>query len=350
MDSKVWFYDDREYYNYVLLNASEEVYTKVQQALRANKVRVLKAAASFRPASNGIQYKWYIRIEGENYKSPTQIQIGSIVESVITPETKVVAGESSTILQAKINSLNSDIKKLQNEIAQKNKEIENTKRLHALEIKSLQSSLVNAKSELDNNIQAVSELRQQIKDTFNLDDVTSLENQYKSQVKDIELQLQNAKQELKDYIDNFQGELNRRDVEIATLTKERDSYINELQSSQEIIPTDKRDDSQSLFFSAVKVLLPNVEFLRSSLDFAWNNFSNPEMESILDAVRQIESPNMRAERVKSASDWKEYHSERVTWRIYFRQCKNKQFQVLISDKDAQEKRDWDWLKNQPKAC
>ena len=349
MDSKIWFYDDREYYNYVLLNGSEEVYTKVKQVLRANKVRVLKASASFRPASNGIQYKWYIRIEGENYKPPTQEQIKSILESVLTPEVKAGVGESSEILQAKINSLNSDIKKLQNEVAQKNKEIENVKRLHELEIKTLQSSLDNAKSELDKNIQTVNDLRQHIKDTFNLDDVTNLENQYKEQIKDIELQLQNAKQEFKDYTDNFQGEINQRDVEIATLRKERDYYIGEIQSGQEIITTGGRDNSQSLFFSAIKILLPNIEFLRSSLDFAWNNFSNQEMESILNAVRQIESPNMRAERVKSAPDWKEYHSERVTWRIYFRQCKNKQFQVLISDKDTQEKRDWDWLKNQPKV-
>jgi DNA repair exonuclease SbcCD ATPase subunit len=350
MDSKVWFYDDREYYNYVLLNGSEDVYAKVQQALKANKVRVLKAAASFRPASNGIQYKWYIRIEGENFKPPTREQIKSIVEGVLTPEVKVVAEQLPVVLQTQINSLNSDIKKLQSELVQKNKEIENAKRLHELEIKNLQSNLDVAKSELTQSVQSVNELRQQIKDTFNLDDVTSLENQYKAQVKELESRLDSAKQELKDYIDNFQGELNRRDVEIATLIKERDGYISEIQSGQEITTTNERDGSQSLFFSAVKVLLPNIEFLRSSLDFAWNNFSNLEMERILSAVQQIESPHMRAERVKSAPDWKEYHSERVTWRIYFRQCKSKQYQVLISDKDTQEKRDWDWLKNQPKTC
>jgi chromosome segregation ATPase len=352
MDSKIWFYDDREYYNYVLLNSSEEVYTKIQQALRANKVRVLKASASFRPASNGIQYKWYIRIEGENFKPPTQEQIKSIVESVLTPEVKVVSEQSPVALQAKINSLNLDVKKLQSEAVQKNKEIENAKRLYELEIKNLQSNLSSAKSELEQNAQTVNELRQQIKDSFNLDDVASLENQYKAQVKEIELQLQNAKQELKDYIDNFQGELNRRDIEIASLIKERDGYISEIQSNQESIATRARDDSQSLFFSAVNALLPNVEFLRSSLDFVWNNFSNQEIENIFKAIKLMDSPNMRAEKVESTSGWgwKEYHPERVDWRIYFRQCKNKQYQVLISDKDTQEKRDWDWLKNQPKNC
>lgn len=350
MDVKTWFYDDRAYYNYVLLNVSQEIYSKVQQALRANKIKILKAAASFRPASNGIQYKWYIRIEGEDFKPPKSELIKSIVEGVLSSDVQTVPEQSQAILQAKITSLNTEIEKLHREIEQKNKEIENTKRLSELEIKNLQSNLNSTKSDLEQTTRTVVELRQQIKDTFNLDDVTNLENQFKSQVKEAESKLQAAQRELKDYTDNFQGELNRRDIEIDSLIKERDGYISELQNSQESLGTRERDNSQSLFFSAVNTLLSNVEFLRSSLDFVWNNFTNQEIESILKAIKSIDSPNMRAEKVKIANGWKEHHPERVDWRIYFRQCKNKQYQVLISDKDTQEKRDWDWLKSQPKNC
>ncbi len=351
MDVRTWFYDDRTYYNYVLLNATREVYSKVQQALRSNGIKVLKAASSFRPASNGVQYKWYIRIEGENYKPPKSEQIKSIVESVLSPESQEdVAEKSRAVLQTKINSLNVEIEKLHRDIEQKTKEIENTKRLYELEIKNLQSTLSNTNSDLEQSTRTVNELRRQITDSFNLDYVVSLENQFKAQIEDLELKLQSAKQESKDRDDDFRSELNRRDIEIASLAQERDRCISELQSSQEQLTVEETGNSQALFFLAINVLLPNVEFLRSSLNFAWDNFSNSEIENVLQAIKLIDSPDMRAERVESANDWKEYHPKRVNWRIYFRQCKNKKYQVLISDKAAQKKRDEGWLKSQPKNC
>ncbi len=351
MDNGVWFYDDRTYYNYVLLNASEEVYTTLQYALQTNKVKVLKAAASSRPASNGIRYQWYIRIEGETDRSPTHEQIRYIVEGVLIPDIDPVSEQLQVTLQPQISSLNSDIEQLRREAEQQRREIENVKRLSDLAIKILQSNLRNAQSELEQSVRTVSELRQQAENTFDLDAGIILETQYKAQ-KDTELQLQNVKQEYNDYINSFQGEINSRDITIASLIKERDCYISELQANQESIVTKARDNSQPLLFSVVNALLPNVEFLRSSLDFIWINFSNQEIENIIKAIKSIDGPNMRGKKVESTYGWgwKECHAERVDWRIYFRQCHNKQFQVLISDKATQDKRDWDWLRNQPKSC
>jgi len=355
MDIKVWFYDHQEYYNYVLLNASQDVCSKVQQTLSLNNIEVLKAAPSFRPASNGIQYKWYIRIEGENFKSPTSEKIKSIVEGVLISGIQILREQPQS--QERNNLLTVNIDELQKEINQKNKEIVNAKQLSELELNTLKSNLNTAQSDLEKSNQTVNELSQQIKNSLNLGDVAILENQFKSQIVNIESQLHNAKSqldnaksELTDYVSGFQDELNRRDIEIAILIQERNRYVNELQNNKERLVIDERDNSQSLLFSAIHALMPNVEFLRSSLDFAWNNFSNQEIDNIFKALKMMDSPNMRAERVEGTNGWKEYHPDRVDWRIYFRRRKDKQYQVLISDKDTQEKRDFDWLKNQPKNC
>ncbi|MGQ9816164.1 MAG: hypothetical protein ACUVR3_13645, partial [Candidatus Roseilinea sp.] len=74
-----WFYDDSGYYSYVLLNAPEAEYSKVQQILKDSGLRVLLAGRSYRPASNGIQYRWYIRVSDEAGEHPSLNRIEQVL-------------------------------------------------------------------------------------------------------------------------------------------------------------------------------------------------------------------------------------------------------------------------------
>lgn len=155
-----WFYDDREYYNYVLLNSSQEIYLKVQNSLSLHDIRVLKAAASFRPASNGIQYKWYIRIEGKNNKPPSREQIKSILDEVFITEVKQVPQPippketPELALKVKIAELEKNIEQKAKEFDSVNSKLTRFEK----EKKLLQSQLKTAKADLEQSQQEVEKL------------------------------------------------------------------------------------------------------------------------------------------------------------------------------------------------
>ncbi|GIV81332.1 MAG: hypothetical protein KatS3mg051_0686 [Anaerolineae bacterium] len=75
-----WYYDDKGYYAYILLNSSEVEWREVQNLLEQHQLRVLLAGPSHRPASNGRQYDWYIRICDKDWKHPSP----SIVKQILT--------------------------------------------------------------------------------------------------------------------------------------------------------------------------------------------------------------------------------------------------------------------------
>ena len=87
-------------------------------------------------------------------------------------------------------------------------------------------------------------------------------------------------------------------------------------------------------------------FLRGSLQIMWELPNNATIRA-LSQIHSIE--NLTAKRVQCDKRWKEYYKKnnQNPWRMYFRKCKNGKYEVLVSDKDTQEKRDWDWLKRQP---
>lgn len=57
-----YYYDQFGYYAYVLINGTESDLEKTCDALEKGNISVVKTGASRRPAANGIQYQWYIRV------------------------------------------------------------------------------------------------------------------------------------------------------------------------------------------------------------------------------------------------------------------------------------------------
>ena len=62
-----YYYDPYGYYAYVLLNATEKEVKEICDVLKRHGLSVFRYGKSYRPAANGVQYKWYIRVgEGGN--------------------------------------------------------------------------------------------------------------------------------------------------------------------------------------------------------------------------------------------------------------------------------------------
>lgn len=351
-----WFYDDREYYTYILLNTSEEVYLKVQKSLPLHDVRVLKFSASFRPASNGIQYKWYIRVEGKNNKPPSREQIKSIIDEVLLSELKPlqppvwVREKSDSTLAAKIAELEKSIEQKSKEYETANSKLKWIEKEKIL----LQSQVKNAQADLETRQQEIERLNQQIIGLFKPQDVKMLHENYEQRLADKDIQINNIKTEQQEYLDSFQPEIESKEHAIRELENKlsilevEKAQIIEAQNFQEEKNIESRhlDESEKFFVSTVNVLLPDREFLRGSLEFIWAELPDTATVDLLSKIKNLSS--LKAERVECDNRWKEFYERNNAhpWRMYFRHCKNSSYQVLISDKDNQKK-DWEWLKRQP---
>lgn len=58
-----YYYDDSGINTYVLLNCSEESFSQIREKLAADDIQFRRYGLCYRPASNGLQYQWYVRID-----------------------------------------------------------------------------------------------------------------------------------------------------------------------------------------------------------------------------------------------------------------------------------------------
>jgi hypothetical protein len=58
-----YYYDDSGINTYVLLNCSEESFNQIRETLTSDGLQCTRHGLCYRPASNGRQYQWYVRID-----------------------------------------------------------------------------------------------------------------------------------------------------------------------------------------------------------------------------------------------------------------------------------------------
>jgi len=193
--SNQWFYDDRGYYNYVLLNASRETFQRVQDALKNNGIGVLKAATSFRPASNGIQYRWYIRIDGDYSRRPSRDKIRSIVEGVLEKAQVPAIVKDDFLVSQFRNQLREKDEKI-DELSRKIAQLQRERTL-------FREQLTVKNEALEKGQQEIERLNQQIVDLFKPEDVQVLRDQYERRLRDKDKQLKSVHNELEQFLQHF---------------------------------------------------------------------------------------------------------------------------------------------------
>ncbi|NDJ17053.1 hypothetical protein GS601_07085 [Myxacorys almedinensis A] len=87
--------------------------------------------------------------------------------------------------------------------------------------------------------------------------------------------------------------------------------------------------------------LPNVEFLRDSIDTLWTEVHSPGR--LLKQIQEIsEGTAVRAERIEGTNAWLKQRVQHH-WRIYFRRCGGARCQVYVAPKRSQDA-DLEWIK------
>ncbi|MEM9906315.1 MAG: hypothetical protein AAF921_14955 [Cyanobacteria bacterium P01_D01_bin.44] len=115
-----------------------------------------------------------------------------------------------------------------------------------------------------------------------------------------------------------------------------------------------RADFLNKFALSITVLLPNLIFLRSSIELIDSDSDN--FPSLLSQLKAISDGDFSgSQKVKATNnEWRECRVKSIRMmRIYFRQCNSESFryQILISIKkdNKTQHRDFEWLKRQSKC-
>ncbi len=338
-----WFYDDAGYYSYVLLNAPEELFKRVQQVLRSEGLRVPLAGRSYRPASNGVRYQWYIRVSDESGRHPDRKRINEILAGYAVREVRSVSTEPA----------------VRNRIAELEKEVERQKgvsQILAQRLGSLRVAYERSQQELQNYRERISYLEQLLsqiqKAALTSEDATKIRQHYERTIQELkqeierrEQDLQNVRQELNEYLENFDlenRELRNRlaivEGEKRQLEEQLSNQVQEMRREQS--QGSEKGNAEQLFRELLGLFLPHVEFLDGALDTLWREMRDP-IGVLADLTRL---GDLKAKRVRNAEEWLERHID-DGWRLYFRKCENSKYQVLISHKNTQ-KADIAWLRRQ----
>ncbi|MEJ5260236.1 MAG: hypothetical protein WHS88_08615 [Anaerohalosphaeraceae bacterium] len=317
MNSCQWYYDDTGYYHYLLLNGSLQVRNMVIAQLRKNGVKVLCSNKSFRPASNGLRYDWYIRISDESSESIKKALSSCRVLPAKTADEKGLKKEDyeQLVRQASVWK--------QYNIRHKKKIAELRKQLQEKysEIERLRSGMVLETSEM---LELYKEENDQLRKQKN-----ELEKFYGEEIEKLEEEkrgLENQCCILQSQLDSFAG-------------KGSDS-------SSDSSDCANSSDAFSVYRRTVEILLDGVELLRGSWDVLYKELHPDLIFEVWRHIKEIrENPaewRRQWKKLHAAEDWYERHLGK-RWRLYCSQ-RNQKIRVLISEKKDQLK-DLYYLKN-----
>lgn len=107
-----WYLESSRLGHYLAFDASETAAESLAEAIDRSGLGVVKLGESFRPADNGQQYDWYIRLKFRGARS----QCLSVIEDILSSEISS-AQEDSTVLDRKTQSWQSEFPSIYSVIA-----------------------------------------------------------------------------------------------------------------------------------------------------------------------------------------------------------------------------------------
>lgn len=350
-----WFYDIAGYYSYILLNATADQLKGVRNMLSDKGLQVLQAGKSYRPASNGVQYQWYIRVSDEKNTHPTEQRIRNILTPLALPALPTVSRLTSASVTAQppmpeLVDLRAAKQEREHQAALKSAELMRQQNAE------LQSSYQKTQAQLEEYRYKFQQLELQQRQHSNSQptapDIVQLEQQHRVAQDLLTAELQSKQKELEAWMATFEPESAEKDQKIQDLEEQIYGLQSNMQAIQkenkqilkqnEDLQAKKEDEvnrkkREYVSQETLAILLPQIEFLQGSLDILWYELRHPT--KLLKDLVDIE--NWKAQRLRGAKSWLEIHLQHE-WRLYYRKCENSVYQVYIAHKKTQEK-DIDWL-------
>lgn len=323
-----YFYDLTGANAYVLLNGSREVLRSVVSLLEENHIRSTGTGESRYPARTGVQYDWFIRVTAGTGEKPLPKTI-------------------HTLLQSFNPGNGPDFQKLQSHTRELQKSLD--------ELKKKQVEAAAHLSEHEAELERVRKKNREL-----LEEQANIElsaEQRKSQVEQLEIEVSLLREERErlsreiqqnqEYIGEFSADFDAQEQELRILQQQYESVcaernnlrleLSEAKGSSDSAGERRLSSAEVLTAEIFKSLMPDVEFLKDSLEIIAARLANPQ--PVLEIIRKVVFEKRTSGNVESANGWMEMHfstGQDDSGRIYFRPEREGRYKILVSFKENQK--------------
>lgn len=369
-------YDNNGHYPYIVFNGDEQTLISLQQALQLEGLDYYSHAKSFRPADDGRQYDWYIRLHGRGEEKPAARVVNEFLHRYLRPvqpaqqlETLEHFEKSVDTLMHRFSDLIHDFSDLKSEVQASTaaqvelKDVVEQGTANQFALSDAQQKFEEKSQELEAERLTVSELEQKCNDLET--ELNSRSPTAADTYRDENIRLDKA---LRDTKTDHKVELKSKNKEIRELKDELGDYkqwysdkcqecaglnekLNELHGGN----TELKADRQLNFNleSALKIVWPEVHLIEDSWDHLKFGDLNhePVLRRIRSIVRDQQVPGSKA--VQGANNWMELHIDQRHWRLYY--CRKSSLVgnkiVAMIGKKSEQNQDMQWLRtNPPETC
>jgi len=313
-----YFYDLIGSHAYLLLNGDHDRLDQVMDYLKENHVSCVRSGVSKFPARSGTQYRWFIRITGNNGEKPNPDIIHDLMRDFRDN------GKLQELQEHFSNRFAELTKKLQSQVSENRRlATERAELVQAASASSEQTVELNAELSMLYEELAKYEKQLQEKDRFTevfLEEYEELEETRRAQ-------------------DQMLTSANEHVVALRQELSELRSQLNTSSNSTANLASRLVEDVASI----LENLLPNVRFLQDSLQVITSRLEDPL--PLLQCMGDIVQQKKRGTKVQGATQWQEMRfstGQDHTGRLYFR-VQDDCYEVLVSTKQNQDK-DINYLK------
>lgn len=326
-----WYYDNTGYYSYIMLRArnrtiSDDDVRRVVYKFQEKGIRFPARGKSFRPADNGIQYEYYIRLGiNEEISEINFALIKSALDEIIVANKNIeLTQQDVEVYEAKIKDLSDDLLDALHKSDQISKLLQiEVEKSHSFrnEINKLSPQIAQLESERNQfrlSLHKESESYNEI--------LVSIENDRNRKIEELELKSQKESEQ-------FQKEiikLEQYQLEIEEFKKKQRNFSGK----------PNKNEREKEFSKILEILLPNLDIDKGSISFMLHEIR--DYKFILKKLLTLnQNPrDVRPKNVGSKLKWLEIskvsNGESDKSRIYYQKSNDTgKYDVRVSDKDDQ---------------
>lgn len=335
-----WHYDSSGYYSYIMLSARSGTVSncvlRVRENLAERKITAQASGKSFRPADDGCQYEYYIRlgVTGEN----SEINFDSIrliLDEITTTKKKL---DSSGLIHQELERSNEEVENLRSDLLNLQRKYNQTTNLlqgeitkaHKFRNKNDELSLQIAQLESERN-QLLLKLNRE-SESYN-EILVSIEEGRNKKIEELELDI---------HIKNEQNEQYQQEID--RLTRDIQQYkieVEELHRKQRVSHNKfNKSEREKLFSNILLILLPKLDLDKGSIPFMLHEVSDYKfiLKELLDLDQNPK--DVASKSVGGKSGWLEItkvsDGDSNKGRIYYKKSNDTgKYDVRVRDKDTQ---------------
>ncbi len=363
-----WFYDEREFYSYLVFDGSKELFDLTVRTLKDSGVFVYHKGKSFQPASDGKVYDWFIRLKKDEAPSekvsfilinknllPVELPVKDKKDETIEHLNERIAILSQKTLQSdeRYEKLKKDFQTTQSELFSIQKKIK-IKDAQIIEQRLKYESLLKENEIYKQKTEAI--LKKSTDDEDARWDKTRvtflLAEIYKN--KQIIENYKKEKEELEEYYNKTFNEFyEEHQKEIQRLEFEKESLRDEIENQRNTILNRNNDQAVSLnvkrsnrkikyeILSVVfGTILPNKKIINEKQVFEYFE-EDLDVESFANRLKDFDTV-WKGTKLEAVDDWWEEHLI-YSWRLYYKKI-DQQWHVYVGLKKDQKK-DISFLRN-----